>query len=1466
MQYTGDLSDQRISEAAAHSSVVFNGILLHLARAHRQYVLSSPAMLVSEDMAKVCINIVGSTEALDVSVSLEHNGKNISIIAQDVEPPKYFQCSDIKVPSVSKAVPVAIIFTATGPNTDLRERKAVVINTASDNCMFQMDKPIYKPGQKVSSRLICLNSQLKPVTKKLTSMYLQDPSRTKIAQWLNPESNHGVVSVDFQLISDAPPGSYVLSAEGEFQYPISQYFTVEQYVLPRFKVNLDYPRTVSVLEESINVNISAIYTYGEPMSGSVTARYCKQPQYYGRRQNCFNEKSGFCANMTGELGPDGTYSGVIDLYSSFMRSVRGGSFTMDVTVTETGTGIQVTETGYMYITSQPARLSFDYDYSEQYYKRGLKYVVAAKLTDEKDQPIPNQELEVQVDDGEPEKAITDSEGRIEHRIDTMNMIKPNFTLRVSYKNPDQCYFSEWSEQDYPMAEKTVYRFYSYSGSFLQIKKPKGELSCGQSHSIEVSYIISPEGIGAGVNKATFYYLVLSRSEIVQSGQKDVDLSSTMNDSFSFDLAVSSDLAPNADMIVYSILEKEMITDTVDLNIEKCFKNQVSMTFSEEKVTPGSSVDVQLSASPNSHCALRVIDSSLLILNPYEQFSADGVYSSLRYYYYGYNVAGFDVEDPAPPCEDPDKLVFYKGRYYLPVSSKSEGDSYNNIKSVGLVVGTSARLRKPEVCQNNPPSPPVALESLKLGGGGGGFGSPLADRSSAAAAPVETVRTNFAETFLWVMIPLDTEGHATLSEDIPDTITSWQGMSFCISEETGFGMTRNPANITTFQPFFIELSTPYSCIRGETLVLIGVVHNYLEQCVKVSVTMENSNAYTAVLKEGEQNACVCANGKAAYTWEVQTTTIGEISFTVSAQTTHIGQSCDGANDKSQPPRKDTVVQTMIVDPEGIYQELTSSNLVFVQNNNLQLPVSITLPVAVVPDSAKPYVTAVADIFALPLRSLQNLLQKPYGCAEQNLVRVAPIPYVVAYLNVTGQLTEEILQQAKNYMSEGYYRQLSFTSGGAYRAFANSIEPVNSWLTAYTFKTLENIKNYVYVDENRQQQTLIWLENSQKLENGCFSAQGNLFTMQNTDSDLHFTAYLAISLLESEYSLGATLLNGAMECLKNASKSEQKIADQVLMLYAFSLANLPEYREPLLQSLMKKAITEGGTIHWENDETPKNPRPVPFFLPPSSSANVEITSYMLLSMAAVPNVSKEDLTKMAQTGMWLARNQNSNGGFRSTQDTVVALQAMAALAKLLYVPDSHQTVVVRRGNGEVTTFNLNKDNRLVVQRQPLPDASGEYVIDVSGSGWCMIQTTVGYNIPVPKENSDFSLSISSSSENCLNGVAYTYTVNIAVSYGGSRNESGMAIINVRLLTGYTAEYSSLRKLMDDKIISKYEETLKGEVILYLETVTSEPINLSFRALVGQRVLNVKSSSAVVYSYYEPEENGYGSYRHPCADIKV
>lgn len=55
---------------------------------------------------------------------------------------------------------------------------------------------------------------------------------------------------------------------------------------------------------------------------------------------------------------------------------------------------------------------------------------------------------------------------------------------------------------------------------------------------------------------------------------------------------------------------------------------------------------------------------------------------------------------------------------------------------------------------------------------------------------------------------------------------------------------------------------------------------------------------------------------------------------------------------------------------------------------------------------------------------------------------------------------------------------------------------------------------------------------------------------------------------------------------------------------------------------------------------------------------MNAYVVLArLTAQPAPSPEDLTLSMSTIMWLTKQQNSNGGFSSTQDTVVALDALS-----------------------------------------------------------------------------------------------------------------------------------------------------------------------------------------------------------------
>lgn len=71
--------------------------------------------------------------------------------------------------------------------------------------------------------------------------------------------------------------------------------------------------------------------------------------------------------------------------------------------------------------------------------------------------------------------------------------------------------------------------------------------------------------------------------------------------------------------------------------------------------------------------------------------------------------------------------------------------------------------------------------------------------------------------------------------VPDTITTWETEAFCLSAN-GFGLAPR-VEFTVFQPFFLELTMPYSIIRGEHFELKATVFNYLSSCIMVTLHSE-----------------------------------------------------------------------------------------------------------------------------------------------------------------------------------------------------------------------------------------------------------------------------------------------------------------------------------------------------------------------------------------------------------------------------------------------------------------------------------------------------------------------------------------------------------------------------------------------------------------------------------------------------
>ncbi|NXX65276.1 OVOS protein, partial [Spizella passerina] len=146
----------------------------------------------------------------------------------------------------------------------------------------------------------------------------------------------------------------------------------------------------------------------------------------------------------------------------------------------------------------------------------------------------------------------------------------------------------------------------------------------------------------------------------------------------------------------------------------------------------------------------------------------------------------------------------------------------------------------------------------------------------------------------------------------------------------------------------------------------------------------------------------------------------------------------------------------------------------------------------------------------------------------------------------------------------------------------------------------------------------------------------------------------------------------------------------------------------------------------------------------------------------------------------------------QDTVIALQALAAYGEATYSSASQNGVKITSKKPFEKVFFVNNENRLLVQQTPLPEVPGKYSLTMNGSGCVFMQIALRYNIHLPEGSSGFLLSVQTSNASCPQDRPAKFDIVLVSSYTGKRSSSNMLIIDVKMLSGFVPVKSSLDKV--------------------------------------------------------------------------
>ena len=1223
---------------------------------------------------------------------------------------------------------------------------------------LETDKPIYKPGQRIRIRALRLDSDLKPLPGPVEVSIL-DAKGIKVYKATVDADEFGMAEAALPLSTEPNLGVWKIIAEsGEQKTQLD--VRVEEYVLPKYEVSIDLPKRWVLTDETVAGTVSAEYSFGKPVRGEleiIASRYVGVWEEYAR--------------FTGDIDSLGSFELPAVGYVAGVPAAGGqGNLQLEVTVREPATGYEERVTRLLTVAEVPVNLQLVPE--SGVFKPELPFwlLTVAETPDNKPVAAGGRVRVIYYDHNLEQ---------IAKEVRTLNTGDSGSALLELFPpagTSELCVEVETTALPGYGEFTCIGAAYSPSDSFIHLTQTGDTaLSVGDKATFRVHSTTPAK---------RFYYEVIARGGVVFSDF-------TPSPDIAFDLTPV--MAPEARLVVYRILpDNEVVADYIPFSTSAAYPMAVEAAFSSDQVRPGDAVDISVRTQGPAKVGLAAVDRSVFILAE-NRLNLQQVFAELERLY------------AQPQAE----IHFDLYR----VERRGAAETFD---AAGLVVMTDKSV--PTGADFDYPTPvpaptampaamPAAMQESApdLAAADGGGPAP-----EGGLAEVQRVRQFFPETWLWADLLTDASGSATLPATAPDSITTWNLRAVGVSPEHGLGIAN--AELTVFQPFFLQVDLPYSAIRGEEFPVKVALYNYLDTPQDFYVEIEPS-AHFELLEDPAESVTVAPNELGGVEFAVRLTELGSVPIKVTA--------------RSQVAA-DAVIKNLVVEPEGVAQEVVD-NVILSPGDAPTY--NVAEPLGAIPGSNRAYVALTGSYLAQTLDGLENLLQMPYGCGEQNMILFAPNIFVARYLDATGQLKPEVMAKAEHLMTTGYQRELTYQrSDGSFSAFGQSDPEGSLWLTAFVLKSFAQADDLIYIDETVLTDAAYWILDHRRSD-GSFKPVGFLHhqdLLGGLQGNTALTAYVAIALLEAGYTPETAASIAYLESRMDDIDDPYTAA---IVAYALELAGSPLAGDAMA-ALLDMATADADGLHW------------------SGPAPVETTGYGLLAL-----LEAGDQINAGNVARWLVSQRNAFGGYGSTQDTVVGLQALIEYATHGKF-DVDMTVDLTAGDWS-RQVAVNAPNADVVQIVELPDGA-DLQISAAGSGRVVAQVVQRFNLPeVSRRTVEmFQIDVEYSADH----VAVDDVIEITARFAytppqsiGIAPDAGMVVLDVAVPTGFAPVTGTVAALVDDNARVKRYEIAGRKVILYLENLRPrDAVELRFDAR-AQYPVRARPVVSEAYSYYTPHWRG-------------
>ncbi len=707
-----------------------------------------------------------------------------------------------------------------------------------------------------------------------------------------------------------------------------------------------------------------------------------------------------------------------------------------------------------------------------------------------------------------------------------------------------------------------------------------------------------------------------------------------------------------------------------------------------------------------------------------------------------------------------------------------------------------------------------------------------------------LRRVFEESAYWApSLETNAAGRAALQFTLPDSLTTWR--LHAVGSTVDGRITAVDQTFRTFLPFFVDLDTPQSLTVGDAIWLPVNLRNYTTHPVSLPVKVKAADWFTLITPATTQ-ATVIANGATPVVVGLRAESATDSgALRITAANAHVG---------------DAVEKTVKVHPDGEPKMITSSELL---RGGAKNTIAFDLPADAISGSVHAELLLYPNLGANVYHAMKAVLERPYGCAEQNISAAYP-SLLFLEMETAAKHDSATKEQAQAWLQLGYDRLLDyFNASGGLTYWGGNDTTADPALTAYGIEFLAEAEPYVKVDRTRIVSAMEWLLKQQD-QDGAWKPRYGEYSARET---LYIASALAYVLRTSDFASPAT--KDLQSRVKQAiARAEEYAAHSELALHdpyanALRLSLAAESGDAAAVERLRKelnATAQHGRdgAYWEFDGFS------PFY-GWGEGGKLETTAMALAAFSAAGNQDDKKLEDDAL--LYLLRNRDGYGVWLSGQATVRVLKALLPLA-VNQLQNASPGDFMLTVNGKPLSAEqaaaMRADNQLLDAPRTIDLTAmihaGTNTLEFSAVGdaaFANAQMTAWFYVPWAQETAgrtkttvpgkDFGLDFGYECDAAGAKVGRPIDCTVSARRFGSEGY-GMMLAEVGLPPGADVDRASLGKLLDDGAIARYE-LQPDRIVFYLWSPAAEGEDFIFR-FTPRYAIRAKAAPAQLTDYYNPD----------------